>query len=548
MTTLDDLNAWMQGRENEHLEFKEAKNNFHFDKLVKYCVALANEGGGRIVLGVSDKQPRRVVGTQALDNPERTKAGLVERLHLRVDVAELAHPDGRVLVFTVPSRPLGSAIQIEGGYWMRAGEDLVPMTPDMLKRIFAETGPDYSAEPCPEAKVSDLLPEAVDRFRALWIRKSGNKSLEKLERGQLLADAELLVDGRVTYAALVLFGTHRALGRLLAQSEVVFEYRSSEAAGLAQERRDFRLGFFAFMDELWELINRRNEVQSFQDGLFVASIPTFSEAAVREALLNAVAHRDYRLPGSVFVRQYARRLEIVSPGGFLPGISPANVLWNHAPRNRRIAEAFQRCGLVERSGQGVNRMFEESIKEGKPTPDFIGTDEHQVSVTLRGEIQDVGFLRFLEKVGAERMASFSTDDLLVLDHLRREERVPDRLRPRLGALVQHGVIERVGRGRRVRYILSRRFYGFLKGKGTYTRKRGLDRATQKALLLQHVFDSVPDGAPLQELAQVLPELSPKSVQALMQELKNEEKVEPRGRTRGARWFPGPATSSDEGSQ
>jgi ATP-dependent DNA helicase RecG len=94
------------------------------------------------------------VGTSAFSDLERTKAGLIERLHLRIEVDEIFHPDGRVLVFHVPSRPLGVAIQFKGAYWMRGGEDLVPMTPDLLKRIFAETGPDFSAEICPKATMA----------------------------------------------------------------------------------------------------------------------------------------------------------------------------------------------------------------------------------------------------------------------------------------------------------------------------------------------------------------------------------------------------------
>ena len=84
MTSLDQLQTWMHAKEDEHLEFKEAKNNFHFETLVKYCVALANEGGGRMILGVTDKPPRRVVSSQAFHDLERTKAGLIERLRLRV--------------------------------------------------------------------------------------------------------------------------------------------------------------------------------------------------------------------------------------------------------------------------------------------------------------------------------------------------------------------------------------------------------------------------------------------------------------------------------
>ena len=92
----------MNASENEHLEFKEAKNNFHSEELIKYCVALANEGGGHIALCVTDVRPRRVVGSLAFTDLERTKAGIVEQLHIRVDAEEIPHPDGRVLVFHVP--------------------------------------------------------------------------------------------------------------------------------------------------------------------------------------------------------------------------------------------------------------------------------------------------------------------------------------------------------------------------------------------------------------------------------------------------------------
>jgi ATP-dependent DNA helicase RecG len=119
----------------------------------------------------------------------------------------------------------------------------------------------------------------------------------------------LLVDARITYAALILFGTRTALGRWLAQAELVFEYRSSEASGPAADREEFREGFFLWHDAIWNKINLRNDRQSYQDGLFRIELPTFDEVSVREVLLNAVAHRDYRLGGSVFVRQYSQRLE-----------------------------------------------------------------------------------------------------------------------------------------------------------------------------------------------------------------------------------------------
>lgn len=536
-TTLDQLAAWMQQREGEHLEFKEAKENFHFEKLVEYCVALANEGGGTMILGVTDKHPRAVVGCNAFDNLARTKTGLFERLHCRIDVDEVAHPDGRVVVFHVPPRPIGTPIQYKGAYWMRSGEDLVPMTPDQLRAIFAEAGPDFSAEACPGATLDDLDPEAIEQFRRRWIVHSNNGTLASVSAEQLLKDAELVDEKGVTYAALVLLGKGPSLGRLLAQAEVIFEYRSSETAGPANQRIEFREGFLLFYDKLWQTINLRNDVQHYQDGLFMVDIPTFSEAAVREGILNAVSHRDYRSGGSVFLRQYARRIEIVSPGGFPAGITPENILYRQYPRNRRIAEAFQKCHFVERSGQGANRMFEESVKQSKPLPDFTGTDAYQVILTLRGEVRDPAFLRFLEKIGQERLASFATEDFLVLDLVHREQRVPDLLKDRLRQLLTMGVVESVGRGRGTRYLLSRRFFQLTGEKGTYTRRRGLDRDTNKALLLKHIRDNAAAGSRLSELKQVLPHLSDRQVQGLLRELKEEGRARVVGKTKAAIWFP-----------
>ena len=102
--------------------------------------------------------------------------------------------------------------------------------------------------------MDDLDTAAIEEFRKRWINKSGNQGLTTLSREQLLNDAEALVDGSLTYAALILFGTRKALGRHLAQAEVIFEYRSSDASGPAQQRKEFRQGFFSFYDELWKLI------------------------------------------------------------------------------------------------------------------------------------------------------------------------------------------------------------------------------------------------------------------------------------------------------
>lgn len=531
------LEDWLADREHEHLEFKEAKNNFHFEKLVKYCSALANEGGGSIVLGVTDVRPRRVVGSSAFPNLERTKAGLVEKLRLRIEACDIIHPHGRVVAFTAPARPLGVPIPVDGGYWMRAGEDLVPMTPDMLRRIFAEAGPDFSAETCPTASLADLDPAAIEQFRERWLRTSRIQALANRPVERLLRDAELLMDAGVTYAALILLGTRQALGRHLAQAEVIFEYRSTPRPGPANQREEFRQGFLLFYDQIWELINLRNDQQHFQHGMVMHPVPTFSEAAVREAVLNAVGHRDYRHPGSVFIRQSSRRIEIVSPGGFPPGITPENILDQQLPRNRRIAETFARCGLVERSGQGADRMLEDCVRHGKPFPDFSRTDNHQVWLTLPGEIKYESFLQFIERIGQERLASLDAHDFLILGLVLRDKTIPAALRDRLPQLLELGIVERIARGK---VVLSHRFYPAIGTRAIAIQKRDATRERSKADLFELIGENKATGVAMEAILGVMPTLSRSSVKRVLDELRREGRVHPVGTKRSVRWFPGPA--------
>ncbi len=496
---------------------------------------MANEGGGKFVLGITDKRPRQVVGTRAFDQPERTRLGLMEKLHLNITFDDIAHPKGRVLIFHIPPHPVGTPISADGVYLQRKGDSLIPLTEDRIRAIFAESGHDFSADICHGLTMDELDTPAMEDFRKRWIAKSKNKSLETLSREQLLTDAEAILDGQCTYASLILFGTRKAVGKYLAQAETIFEYRSNNAAGPAQQREEFRQGFFSYYDRIWELINARNDIQHFQSGLFMLDISTFSEHVIREAFLNAVSHRDYQLGGSVFVRQYPRQLRVESPGGFPVGVNEGNILHRQSPRNRRIADIFSKCGLVERSGQGMDRMFKTSIRESKHIPDFSGTDQYQVTLTLDGEVRDPRFLEYLEKVGSEKLDVFSTDDFLILDLVHREQRIPEELRSRLQSLMDSGVIERYGRGRGVKYILSRSCYTMLNQKGVYTRKKGLDRETNKALLLKHIQENSKEGSCLKELMQVLPASTRGEIQTLLRELKSEGKVQVHGTTRAAMW-------------
>ena len=532
----EKLALLIEKSEDEHIEFKRAEFSFNFDKLTEYCVALSNERGGLLILGVTDKKPRKIVGTKAYkENLAKIKERLVANVHLRIDVEEILSPEGRVLIFHVPSRPIGMPEHLNGRYLMRAGEALTAMPPDMLKRIFDEAGPDFSAEICQNASLEDLNPEDIEDFRKHWAKKSRSEAIAGLPIEQLLTDAELIIERKLTYAALILFGKRTALGRHLGQAEVIYEYRGNEASGPPQQRLEFRQGFFSFYDKLWKTIDLRNTNQHYQEGLFIWDIKTFNESAIREAILNAVCHRDYRMAGSVFVRQYPERIEIASSGGLPAGITFENILWEQAPRNRRLAEAFSRCGLVERSGQGMNRIYEACIRESKAEPDFTHSDQDHFWITLHGTIRHPEFLNILEKIGNEKLLNFSTEDFIVIQAVFENRPLSDRFTRVAEKLYEEGLLEKGSRTKGKKWILARRIYSAVGKSGTYTRKKGLDKETNKELLLKHIKSSDPEGAKMEELLQVLPALDRHRIRSLLLSLTNEGRIFVEGSTNAARW-------------
>lgn len=531
MMTIKEL---LDAKEGENIEFKEAKGNFPFDELLKYASAIANRGGGKVVFGITDRRPRRVVGSQAFKQPEQTRKNLIDRLRINVDF-ELMDQNGlRILIFSFASRPAGLPVQAKDGVaWWRDGDSLIPMPPEVLREIYNEAGHDFSSDICPKATFADLDKKAIDIFRETWVEKRALQRIRNLSYHQLLEDCGAAIDGNITYAALILFGTEKAIRRHLSQAETIFEYRSSEAAGPSQQREEFQKGFFLYHDRLWELINLRNDKQHYQDGLFIFDISTFNERVVREVVLNAVCHRNYQYSGSIFIRQYQDRLVVESPGGFLPGITTDNILDKQAPRNRLIAEILSRCGLVERSGQGMDLIYELSIKEAKALPDFTGTDSHLVRITLNGMIVDKSMLLLINKIGKDALNSFSTVDFLIINMVSREQKIPDIMRQRAKRLIDLGIIERVGQNR---FIFSRRYYNTAGKSGVYTRLSGLDKDYNIGLLLKHIESKGDIGTPFRELQQVLPSHSRGQIKSLLNAMRSKGKIVLKGSTRNALWY------------
>jgi len=454
-----EFRALLNEPEGMNLGFRKARANYTFRELAEHCAALANEGGGKLLLGVAEQHPHTVVGTNAFPSPSKFEAKLDAKLGRHVPVQEYFHRAKRVLILHVPARELCSPWNFEGKFLKLDGNSPVPMTSLDMRDIFIREDPsDFSARPC-EAKLSDLSAEAILYFRKRWALQPRKAHVAKLSIKRLLQEAELIVGDEITFAALILFGTSEALGRYLARAETIFEYRSSFRPGPAQDRQDHRSGFFTYFDKLWEKIDQRNDWQHFREKFIKYGIKTFDEASVREAILNAVCHRNYREEGSIFVRLFPRQIEIDSPGGFPMGITSDNLIDKSKPKNQRLADSLAKAGLVKRAGQGVDVMVEASVRQGKTLPDFSRSTEYGVRLTLDGRLENPELILFLKNLELADNPKLFPHDLRTIYAIANQEHLDETMRSRVPDLLDSGIV--ILRG--TRYHLAHEEDGVLVG-------------------------------------------------------------------------------------
>ena len=319
VTTAEQVDHWRTlPTETPRLEFKEAKNQFDSGKLFRYCVALANEGGGQLILGVSDRPPRPVVGTTVFQNPVDTSEKLFQKLGFRVDLEEVSHPDGRVLVFHIPSRPRGSAYNLEGTYLMRSGSELVAMSEDRLREIFAEGTPDWLEEPSvadlDDQQIVDML-DTQSFFELLNLPYPTTRDgvIERLMNEQLVDE----VNG--TYSI------RRMGGLLLAKRLSDFPDLSRKAPRVivysGTSKLDTMLdqigtrGYAAGFEGLVRFVMNQLPQNEVIEGALRRDVKFLPEVVIREVVANALIHQDFGITGaSVMIEIYSNRVEFTNPG------------------------------------------------------------------------------------------------------------------------------------------------------------------------------------------------------------------------------------------
>jgi ATP-dependent DNA helicase RecG len=549
LSKLDGLPA--DALESEELEFKPwIENPKELGRVLReYAVCFANANGGTLVLGVRERTRTRREALEGVGpyDPAGVRRSIYDGTdpHLLVEIEELKVPEGVLLLVNVP-KGIPPHMTTDGLAKIRMGKECKPLTGQTLARMVGSGAMrDPSAEIVDQTTIADLSAEAMKSLRSTVGRESQAAQLARLGDEELLRALQLVTpDGGVTMAGLLLLGAPQVIARRLPQHEVTFA--RGETTGSYDQRRDLRQALLLVLEQLEQLISVHNRVRTVQEeGLGELEFPDVSWVVAREAVLNAVTHRDYFLRQSVHVTLYRDRLEVTSPGGFVGGITPENII-RHPPvhRNELLARTFQAVGLVNRLGLGVDRIFEELLRAGKDVPKYSGDESHvRLVVPL---LTHPGFAGFVARE-ARSGVNLELDDLLILRALTKTSLLDrwsaarvlqlseEEAAQRLARLREAGYLVVRGRGRGSAYTLPQVLAERFRGRDAVDAEADIDAEAVRLRTIQLLRDR---GSLTNREIRRFSGFSRARVYRLLKELESEGVVELSGRGRGARVVPG----------
>lgn len=512
--TPEALHDLIAAGETLAVEFKgEEKAPLNDRELVETVVCLANRTGaepGYLLVGVEDDG--RITGARprhgATTDPDRVAALIAGRTRpaLSVSVGVVSLQNAGILAIEIPPtrHPFGTS---DGVFLRRArGGDgrpaCLPMDIPAMQSLQSDRGLlDPSAQVVTAARWEDLDPLEFERFRRSIRERRGRSDESLIDLSDLeLAKALGVVEANgsvraVRLAALLLFGREDLLQRLVPTHELAFQV----LRGLDIEVNDFfRWPLLRVMEEVESRIRARNREQELMVGLLRVGVPDYPERALREAVANALIHRDYQRIGAVHFQWHPERIEISNPGGFPEGVRLDNLLVTAPrPRNPLLADACKRAGIVERTARGIDTIFYEQLRNGRLAPSYARSDTVTVVIVIPGGEANLDFVRLLV-TEAQAGRSLGLDDLLILNALWQERNVdtaeaarltqkPEtETRATLHRLVEAGLVEERGEKRGRTWHLSAAVYRALGDRAAYVRQRGFEPLQQEQMVLQYV--------------------------------------------------------------
>ncbi len=501
--TREEFDDILKEGETDTVEFKswiKAKNTKERVALaIDELIAFANSKGGTVYFGVED-DTHEVTGCDPKYDGQRLIESIYDKTRppLFTDISDFMYEGKTVIAISVKQDGTTYATT-DGRCLKRLGRNSKPFYPDEMSNKYSSIqNPDFSGQVVDESTEDDINKLEIYNLKEKIKLRDSKSTLPELEDMAFLRDLGLVkADGdkeKLTIAGLLFVGKENSIKRLLPQAEVIYLHYSSENLEEYDARLDLKQPIISVIDRLTEKIQDVNKIVNVQVGLFRLEVAEFPEKVFQEALLNALAHRDYQNTGAVYVKHYPDKVVIENPGGFLDGITAKNIITHpSAPRNKLIAETLQRLKYVQRTGQGVDIIFKEMVSMGKPYPEYRSYND-AVSLTIYSSIDDMEFVKFIVREQEKQQHIMSLAELMILRYLTDNKKILlsdvsditqiplDDARRSCNNLIKLGLVEVVGK----EYMLTAKMYEAIKSDVEYTRDRAVQYIKAKNMILEYL--------------------------------------------------------------
>lgn len=531
-------------REMLDVEFKSDVKCYSDHDLIEEIVGMANTVGGILYLGVEDdgtitgvhKKHKDAIGVTALIAnstvpPISVRAEIITEEDR--DILKIEIPRSRGVVSTTSGKILRRRLKLDGS------PEVIPMYPYEIPLRLSELGMlDYSAQPLPGATLEDFDPNQRVRLRKIiQSRQGGEKTLLALPDDELDIALHFVTDvaGKYvpTVTGMLLIGKEDRIAELIPTARACFQVLEGTAIRINEDSTKCLLELFETYETYIKAWNPERETEY---GLFRIPIPEFDWAAFREGLVNAFCHRDYTMLGAVRVLIDDEGMTISNPGGFIDGVNLKNLLTVEPHgRNPALADAMKRIGLAEKTGRGIDRIFEGSIVYGRPWPDYSESTSRNIKLFIQRAKADLPFAKFVADEQNRQGRSLSIYTLMILSVLYNEKRSTidrivemtnlseNKVRSAMEIMVEYGLVEASGRGKNRSYILGKKIYRENDEAIQYVRQTDIDsiRYPELVMKLAHTQNGIISKQDVTELLNV----TPTQAYTIIKKLQNEGKLE-----------------------
>ena len=414
MNIYEIFNKLRYHHEDEVVEFKKAENNFDFDDLGKYFSALSNEANLRdkgfawLVFGVHDKT-REILGTSyknSMKSLQKLKQDLSQHTtdnNTFRDIYELEVEGKRVLMFQIPAAPRGIPMAWQGHFYARRGESLAALDMNKYEEIRRQTvNEDWSKQIADGATIADLDEKAIMKAREGYKEHYPNqkKEVDSWSDEVFLNKAKITIDGKITYAAILLLGKPESLHFINHIGEIVWRLAGKDNVGQV-----FTIPFLLTTTEVMHKI-RNYPFKLFPKNSFLPGEGMkYDSEVILEALHNSIAHQNYLENQRIIVIERENELEFRNCGGFFDGTYEDYITGERIPRkyrNQFLAQAMANIKMIDTEGFGIHKMFVSQKERWLPMPDYDKSDNDNVVLTLPGNVIDENYsLMLLENTNID---------------------------------------------------------------------------------------------------------------------------------------------------